>query len=148
MDTDKGAEYQRHENSNHQEESISHGETLIMQCIICAVILVFVLIATMTNIGPAATIRGGLKQVLTGAETLGELTHEVRQLGTEWFGWELTDDTYIPDDLYIPAWEYPVFETEEPDDPVIYQDIYEHGLEYHEHPETDYNYHPTADYES
>jgi len=130
-----------------QEESISHGETLIIQCIICAVIFVFVLIITMTNIGPAATMRGGLEQVLTGAETLDELVTDARQLGSQWFGWEPVEDLYVPEEFYSPTWEYPVIETEEPNDPTDLYDTYEYTYtEQQEYPQT--NYPPAADYES
>jgi len=87
-------------------ETIPYGETLILQCIISGVIFVFVLIASMTNLPPAATLQEGVTQVLTGAETLDELVSEVRQLGTEWFGLEPAT-TYPPllDDT-IPTQDY------------------------------------------
>jgi len=78
-------EYSHSENS---EDSMSRGETLIIQCIISGIIMVFVLVATMTNIPPAAVAKEGISQVLSGAETLDELIVEVRNFGAEWFGWE------------------------------------------------------------
>ena len=98
------SEYDTHENEN----PISHGETLIMQCIICGIIMVFVLIAGLTDIAPAAAIRGGITQVLTGAETLDELVTDVRRFGSEWFGWEPVEDTPAPREYYSPAeyWPY------------------------------------------
>ena len=60
----------RHEHASEGSESISAGETLIMQCIICGIIMIFVLIAGMTDIAPAAALRGGIQQILSGAETL------------------------------------------------------------------------------
>jgi len=59
-----------------------------MQCIISGIIMVFVLVAAMTNIAPAVALRGGISQVLSGAETLDELITDVRRFGAEWFGWE------------------------------------------------------------
>ena len=50
--------------------------------------MVFVLVATMTNIPQAAIAREGISRVLYGAETLDELIVEVRNFGAEWFGWE------------------------------------------------------------
>ena len=92
-------EYDHHENEN----AISPGETLIMQCIICGIIMVFVLIAGLTDIAPAVAIRGGISQVLTGAETLDELMTDVRRFGAEWFGWEPVEDDAAPGQYYAPA---------------------------------------------
>jgi len=92
----------RHKDSDENESIISHGETLIMQCILCGIIMVFVLVASMTNIAPALALRGGIRQVLSGAETLDELITEVRQFGADWFGWDTpsTYDTSPSHELY------------------------------------------------
>jgi len=66
-----------------------------MQCILCGIILVFVLIVSMTNIAPALAVRGGIRQVLSGAETLDELVTDVRRFGAEWFGWDAPEEPYL-----------------------------------------------------
>ena len=104
----RGADYQREYNGSIKDESISHGETLIMQCIICGIIMVLVLIARMTDIAPAASIRGGINQVLSGAETLDELITDVRQFGSDWLGWEWqpAETVTTPDEFYIPQIDF------------------------------------------
>ena len=87
-------------------EAISHGETLILQCIISSIILAFILVAGMIDIAPAAALRGGVQQVLTGAHTLDELVTDVRRFGTEWLGWEPVEDAVILDEYIFPANEY------------------------------------------
>ena len=85
------------------DESISHGETLIFQCIICGIIMVFVLIAGMVDIAPAVRLREGMRQVLSGAQTLDELVMEVRQFGHQWLDWAPPPETAAtPAELYIP----------------------------------------------
>jgi len=128
----------------HQEDAIPHGETLIIQCIICAVIFVFVLIITMTNIGPTTFLREGLEQVLTGAETLDELVTDVRQLGSEWLGWEPVVDT-SPDEFYFPVQEHHMPEAEGMSLPDPHDNYEYTKTEYPEYQEN--NYPPAADYE-
>ena len=86
--------------SMERDTAISHGETLIMQCILSGVIMVFVLVASMTNIAPALALRGGIRQVLSGAETLDELVTDVRRFGAEWFGWDAPPVTAPGYELY------------------------------------------------
>ena len=76
--------------NEHTEDTgeISRIEGLILQCIISGAIMVLVLIAGTLEAAPAIALRGGLRQVLTGAETLDELVADVRQLGADWFGRE------------------------------------------------------------
>jgi len=83
------------EDPGNQEESITLGETLILQCIICGIVLVVVLVASMTDIAPAVALRGGISQALSGAHTLDELVTDVRQFGTDWLGWTPVDDTMV-----------------------------------------------------
>jgi len=54
----------------------------------------------MTNIAPAVALRGGIRQVLSGAETLDELITDVRRFGAEWFGWEAPPTNDAAQDLY------------------------------------------------
>ena len=102
-----GGEYP-HEHDTNRDDTVSSGETLIMQCIISGIIMVFVLIASMTDIAPAATLRRGITQVLSGAETLDELIADVRQFGTDWLDFEFRPPvTTTPDEFYIPTTGFP-----------------------------------------
>ena len=108
----------RHSGGTHEREhdtgrgeTVSNGETLIMQCIICGIIMVFVLIASMTDIAPAATLRSGITQVLSGAETLDELITDIRQFGSDWLDLDIAPPTtVIPDEFNIPAINFPYYE--------------------------------------
>ena len=66
--------------------------------------MVFVLIASMTDIAPATRLRYGIRQVLTGAETLDELIADVRQFGADWLDLEFqpSETVITPEDFYIP----------------------------------------------
>jgi len=123
-------EYHREDEYNN-ETAISHAETLIMQCIICGVIMVFVLIASMTNIGPAAGARDGIRQVLSGPVTLDELITEVRQFGMNWLELQPVETITNPEEFYFPTISSP---DETPD----------FSLEQTSHEYTDYP--PAADY--
>ncbi|MCL2405129.1 MAG: hypothetical protein FWC92_06240 [Defluviitaleaceae bacterium] len=83
--------------------NVSGVETLIMQCILCGIIMVFVLIASMTDIAPASTLRNGIRQVLTGAETLDELIADVRQLSENWLASQPSETSITSDEYYIPT---------------------------------------------
>ena len=97
-----------HERDTEKGETVSHGETLIMQCIICGIIMVLVLIAGMTDIAPAATLRSGFTQVLTGAETLDELITEIRQFGADWLDLDIAPQEVItPEEFNIPTTSFP-----------------------------------------
>ena len=108
--------------SSNDGDGISYAETLIMQCIISGIIMVLVLVSGMTDIAPAVAVRNGIRQVLTGAETLDELIADVRQFGTDWLGWDPVEDAAPPADFLFPAWDYPY----EPATPTVnYENIYD-----------------------
>jgi len=69
--------------------------------------MVFVLIASMTDIGPAASVRNGIHQVLTGAETLDELIADVMRVSNDWLGWQLQPEETTQYDFYIPTTGHP-----------------------------------------
>jgi len=77
-----------------------------MQCIISGIMMVFVLIASMTDIAPAVTIRNGITQVLTGAQTLDELIADIRQFGADWLDIGIVPSE-SPNELYIPQTSFP-----------------------------------------
>ena len=97
------------EYDNEASDTVSHAETLVMQCILCGIIMVFVLIASMTDISPAAALRDGMRQVLSGAETLDELIADVRNFGSNWLDLEFQpQETFItPEEFYTPATSFP-----------------------------------------
>jgi len=70
---------------------VTPGETVIMQCIVCGVLIVAVLIITMVDI--AQPLREGLRQALAGAYTVDELVTGVRN-----FGDEFIVPTFAPDE--------------------------------------------------
>ena len=83
---------------NHENETITTGETIITQCIISGILLVVILLIGLIDFEPATTLRGGLVGVLAGATTVGELTADVRHFGEEWLGWE----NAVPENPEIP----------------------------------------------
>ena len=95
--------------NHHNNETITKGETIIMQCIVSGVILVAVLLIGLLDTAPTATLRNGIRDALTGATTVNELTTDIRIFGEEWLGWEaVTPAPYIPiiplpEATYIPA---------------------------------------------
>jgi len=98
----------RHEYEDEKSETISRGETLIMQCIISGVLMVLVLIASMADIAPAHTVRNGISQVLSGAETLDELIADIRQFGADWLDLGIAPiETAAPEEFYIPSTGFP-----------------------------------------
>ncbi|MCL2362654.1 MAG: hypothetical protein FWC73_12685 [Defluviitaleaceae bacterium] len=96
---------QNHDDEPDNEAAISRGEALIMQCILSAIIFAVVLVASFVDIAPAVTVRNGIQQVLTGAETLDELVLDIRQFGAEWFGWDAPETPYAHD-YSAPGYEF------------------------------------------
>jgi len=88
--------YYRKTQHSQQTEAITSGETLIMQCIVSGILLVVVLLVGLVDIAPTMTLRGGIREVLTGANTIGELAADVREFGEEWLGWEIHMQTSAP----------------------------------------------------
>jgi len=99
----------RHSGYEHEQydsetgDTVSHAETLIMQCIICGIIMVFVLIASLTDIAPARGLQDGMRRVLSGPQTLDELIADVRQFGENW----LETETSIAPDEFFPTTGFP-----------------------------------------
>ncbi|MCL2286966.1 MAG: preprotein translocase subunit SecG [Firmicutes bacterium] len=92
-------------NSDNHNNKITVGETMVVQLIICTVLMVAVLMASFTEIGPMTIIRGGLQQVLQGATTAEEFTAEVRHFRREWLGFNAdrtTEELDLPL-FYIPT---------------------------------------------
>ena len=54
---------------------ITAGETVIVQCIICGILLVVVLLVSLLEF--SAPFRGGINEILTGATTVQELLDDV-----------------------------------------------------------------------
>jgi murein DD-endopeptidase MepM/ murein hydrolase activator NlpD len=91
---------------NNENEGVSVGETIILQCIVSAVLLVVVLVVSMFNIEPMQFLRGGLQQALSGAASVDELIEEVRFLGEDLLGWgpgpEPEAETEVPQETITP----------------------------------------------
>jgi len=87
------------------ENDISAGESIILQCVLCGIIIVFVLIISVLDFAPALQIRDGIQNALTGATTAGELIAEIQTIGEELFGFNRAyDETndYTEQEIYIP----------------------------------------------
>jgi len=67
--------------------------------------MVVVLIASMVDIAPAVRLKYGIRQVLSGAETLDELITEVRQFGSVWLDMDFVpqDTTVTPEEFSFPV---------------------------------------------
>jgi len=120
-----------YESENEPSNTISHIETLIMQCIISGIIMVIVLIAGITDIAPAAALRDGIRRVLSGAETLDELIADVRQFGSDWLDIGFQETVVTPEEFYVPITDFPdeavYFNFEQTTFPYTYnEDIYEY----------------------
>jgi hypothetical protein len=63
-----------------ENEEPTTVETTIMQSIVSGIIIIFVLLVCLINIKPTAALRDGLRQMLSGAETAGELVAAVQNL--------------------------------------------------------------------
>ena len=77
----------RNNYAQHDQNEITPGETVIMQCIISGILMVAVLIICLVEIAPATSLREGLRQALSGANTVEELLADVRNFGEEWLDW-------------------------------------------------------------
>lgn len=76
--------YERYEQRENRE--ITASESVIVQCIICGILIVAVLIITMVDIAPTQQLREGLRQALAGAHTVEELVTDVRNFSEIWLG--------------------------------------------------------------
>jgi len=85
-----------------QSESVTPGDTLIMQCIISGILLVVVLLIGLVDATPTVTLRDGLREVMTGANTIDELTTDIRHFGETWLGWETQTSSPVVDIPIIP----------------------------------------------
>jgi len=112
-----------------QSETVTSGETIIMQCIISGIILVAVLLIGLLDTAPTATLRGGIREALTGATTVNELTTDIRIFGEEWLGWESSaphipiiplPEAVTPD---IPAISITIEETVDPPPLTAYDEV-------------------------
>jgi len=121
-----GTQIDFEQNEPEEKAVISRIETIVMQCILSAIVFVLVLVASFVDIAPAITIRNGIKQVLAGAETMDELVMDIRRFGSEWLGLdtlpvleihEYTDPAYE----FYEGWFYDHEQTENPIDE--YQDV-------------------------
>lgn len=65
-------------------DTISVGETFIVQTILSVLILGVVLVISVFDIGPMQVARDGVRHILAGAETVDEFTTGVRQFGYTW----------------------------------------------------------------
>ena len=71
-----------------QPTTITQAETIILQCIISGIILVAVLLIGLVDAAPTATFREAIRTTMTGANTISELTADIRNFGEEFLGWE------------------------------------------------------------
>jgi len=70
------------------DENLQPGETIIIQGIISGILLVVVLLVGLVDVSPAVAVRGGIREVLSGANTVDELITDVRNFGDGWLGRE------------------------------------------------------------
>jgi len=83
----------RQDTTRQNEETSTLSETLIMQGIISAIIMVFVLVVCLVDAPSTVTLRGTLQQMLIGHTTVDELMTEFQQFSEQWLGWE----PFVPD---------------------------------------------------
>jgi murein DD-endopeptidase MepM/ murein hydrolase activator NlpD len=102
-------------------EEPTAAENVIMQCIVCGILIVAVLLISMMDSAPTAALRYGLRQVLSGAETVSELITEVRYHGGEFIGWgpTETEPPSFPQEIF-PQETLPQLETFSPAYPEIF----------------------------
>ena len=119
---DSGAS-QRFAKPRFENEKISFGETIVVQFIISGILMVAVLLICLVDIGPLTSLRGGLRQVLAGATTVGEFTAEVRHFGQEWLNFESEP---IAERLGLPVFYIPELSFIDPQDnsPAIYEESF------------------------
>ncbi|MCL2372180.1 MAG: hypothetical protein FWC78_02115 [Defluviitaleaceae bacterium] len=91
---------------------VSGGETVIVQCIFSAVLLVFVLLVGLVDLPPAAALRNGINEVLVGANTPGELASELRRLTGQLPGGQPQPLLQPDADIFVPPTQAPVFQFE------------------------------------
>ena len=94
-----------------QNEYITPGDTLIMQCIVSGILLVVVLLIGLVDAAPTAALRDGLREVMVGANTIDELTTDIRHFGETWLGWETQTPSPVADIPIIPLPEPTIVES-------------------------------------
>ena len=105
-------------------EKISFRETMIVQLIISGVLMAAVLLICLVDIGPLASLRGGLRQVLAGAITVEAFTTEVRHFGREWLNLEPEPAAELLD---LPIFSIPEFSPIDSQDssPAVYEEFFD-----------------------
>lgn len=92
LNSGSGRGTMRRGTSRNENDEPTTGETMILQCIVSGILVVFVLLVSLINIPPANALRDGLRQTLSGAETPRELLYEARHFGEE-FLWGPSPET-------------------------------------------------------
>ena len=105
-----GTTYRSHQK---QPEAITPAETIILQSIISGIILVAVLLVGLVDSAPTMTLREGIRQTLVGANTINELTTDVRNFGETFLGWESTTTVEFPI-ILLPEMPFPTMQIEQP----------------------------------
>ena len=95
--------------SKPESEPITGADNFKMQLTICALLMLAVFAICLVDIGPFVTLRTGLRQVMAGATTFGELAADVRGFGQQ-------QNAYYP-----PIYELPVPMLPFP--PIVYEEI-------------------------
>jgi len=91
-----------------ENDQISRVENMTIQLIISGVLMLVVLVISLVDIGPLASLRTGLRQVLSGATTFNEFTTEVRHFGQERLNFGGGTITQTPEHVpTIPAFYFP-----------------------------------------
>ena len=80
----------------HQVDEVTPGDTVILQCIVSGILLVAVLLVSLADIAPANVLREGVRYALVGANTIEELTTDLRHFSEEWLGWD-----FSPNQVYL-----------------------------------------------
>lgn len=81
-------------------------ESVILQCAVSGILLIFVLLLGLSNIDSAANLRNSLRGALSGAETPGELWADIRNFGGELLGTPETPQDYYLEEVFFHA---PIF---------------------------------------
>jgi len=98
FNTNENMYVRRHQTQPHREsEPISRMESITIQLIISGVLMLVVLVISLADIGPFASLRNGLRQALSGATTFNEFTTEVRHFSQEWLNFGGGTTTEIPE---------------------------------------------------
>ncbi|MCL1787155.1 MAG: hypothetical protein FWG38_04145 [Defluviitaleaceae bacterium] len=92
--------------------TISAGETLLLQLLISAGLVVLALFIRFVNVPPMATLQNGLQQALSGPATVEALTTDMRRFAYQWLniGGEPTQTLDLPM-FDIPLADMPVTDT-------------------------------------